>query len=248
MDTTGRPDDARQAGDALDRLIDEAVAAELRADDVDLRVKVLEGLSRGPAASAGTPADRDEPHIGDTTPRRSWLRPALLPLAGALLMVAGLAVLWQHANLQLTRAGHVAERLSREGPPANASRARTLPPTAAPTTTAPAAVVASAAVPREPRAPKAPAWLESDDERKIAGASIVQADEESEEPLLPGAPAGDLGDAIAPMPRLRPIVIQPLAAPPIPDAPPVSTLGRPVSTLADEVSRDRQDPGKPGGR
>ncbi len=161
-------------------------------------------------------------------------------------MMAGVGILWQHANEQLGQATRyaAAHRVSRERPATAAT-----PPTGHVASAEPAAAASpTVAVIRLPvRAPKAPAWLESDNEQKVADAPALLAEADIDEPDLPGAPAGDLGDPIPPMPRLRPLVIQPLAPPPIPEAPPVSTLGKPVSTLSDEVSRDRQDPGKSGG-
>jgi hypothetical protein len=230
-------DDARRTGDALDRVIDEAVEAALRAGPVDLRAQVLTRL--------------DEPV--DSQRRPSWISvPALLPVAGTLLMMVGVGVLWQHANEQLGRSAQYAASIR-----ASSGRA------AAPTATPPApptgqlaiaepAVAASqpARVARveEARAPKAPAWLESDNDQKMVGASALLAEVAIDEPVLPGAPGGDLGDPISPMPKLRPIVIQPIATLPMSNAPPVSTLSKPASPLTEETPRDRQDPAKSGGK
>ena len=93
MARTDRQDEARRTGDALDRVIDEAVEAALRAGPVDLRAQVLARLDE--------PADSPRP-------RRMWLSsPALLPVAGTLLMMAGVGILWQHANEQLGQATRV---------------------------------------------------------------------------------------------------------------------------------------------
>jgi hypothetical protein len=245
MATSDRRDDARPTGDALDRVIDEAVETALGASPVDLRAQVLAALEE--------PADQRRPEgtrqpLGLGPFRQLLFRPSLLPIAGAVLMMAGVGVLWQHVNRQLGQNGaRVAST--------RADRARTPVTSTQPVTQ----LAAGGAATTEPPAPardvrdatavaKAPAWLESDSDKKVAGATVLLADADlDEEPLLPGAPTGDLGDPIAPMPKLRPIVIRPLTAPPISEAPPVSTLAKPVSTLADEVSRDRQDPAKSGG-
>jgi hypothetical protein len=231
MARTDRQDDARPTGDALDRVVDEAVEAALGAGPVDLRAQVLARL--------------DEP--ADSQRRPSWISvPALLPVAGTLLMMVGVGILWQHANEQLGQGARYAAtyRVSSDRPAAAAK-----PPTGRTASIEPAAASPKAAVSRLPRSgKKAPAWLESDNDQKVAGALALLADADLDEPDLPGAPAGDLGDPVAPMPRLRPIVIHPLAPPPIPEALPISTLGKPVGTLSDEVSRDRLDPGKSGGK
>jgi hypothetical protein len=225
-------DDARRTDDALDRVVDEAVEAALGAGPVDLRAQVLARL--------------DEP--ADSRRRPSWISvPALLPVAGTLLMMVGVGILWQHANEQLGKGARYAatHRVSSQRP-----AAADIPPTGRTASTEPAAAVSPATtVSRLPRrGTKAPAWLESDNEQKVAGASTLLVDTDLDPPDLPGAPAGDLGDPISPMPRMRPIVIQPIATLPISVAPPVSTLGKPIGTVADEVSRDRQDPAKSGGR
>jgi hypothetical protein len=243
MSTSHRPHDTRRPADPLDRLIDEAVAAELRTGPVDLRAQVLARL--------------DEP-VGKRRVRGlGWLAagarmPALLPVAGALVMVVAIGALWQRANDQLGR--NTFQSAARGGAPLVPG-----PPAVEGTTPAPAAGSTAESPVAEPpsgardartaaaRPAKSPAWLEADDERKEADLGALLVDPIVEEVRLPGAPAGDLGDPIAPMPRPEPIVIQPIATPPIPEAPPVSTLARPVGTLTGEVSRDRQDPGKPGG-
>ena len=68
------PDDSRPDGDALDRAIDDALRAVLRGGPGDLRTKVLARLEE--------PVD-DRPSRWSTL-----LRPAMLPAAGAVLIVA----------------------------------------------------------------------------------------------------------------------------------------------------------------
>jgi hypothetical protein len=253
MATSDREDDARRTGDALDRVIDEAVEATLGAGPVNLRTQVLARLDEQIDARPGW--------------RFVVLRPALLPVAGALLLLAGVGLLWQRANLQLGRTGSrpastsaLRASVGPPGPQATSESAQTNPAV----DRGPAFDSARAgeeprhtvrAVPRTDRSTSdsilaAASLLDMDaagGQGKAAGASVVLVDSDVDEPYLPGAPAGDLGAPVAPMPRLRPIVIQPIATPPIPEAPPVSSLGKPVSTLSDEVPRDRQDPGKSGG-
>jgi hypothetical protein len=88
---------------------------------------------------------------------------------------------------------------------------------------------------------------------KSVAADVVIADEDEPWSFLPGAIGGNLGEPIRPIPRPRPVAIPPIVVAPIValsivDAPPVSTLATPVSTLSiDNSSRDQTGPGKPGG-
>lgn len=238
-----REDGAGQAADAVDRLIDEAVAASLDslARPVELREKVLARLEHHP---------EQEDHGWRL--RALVLRPALLPALGALLLVAGVATLWERADRQLSTSsspGAIARRAPAVERPDARETVRTQPP----------AVARDDARPPEPRrsSPAGPRPA-SQATRVFAAASLLDMDaaaspvptlsaDSDASASLPGAPAGNLGDPISPMPRPRPISIDPLATPPIEMAPPISTLGKPVSTLADEAGRDPLDPGKPGG-
>jgi hypothetical protein len=253
MSTDSRQDDARRTGDALDRVIDDALEAALRVGPVDLRASVLERLE--------SPA-RDERRSG-------WalvFRPALVPVAGAILLVIGVAVTWQHADEQLVRT---------VTPSAGTADRQTSVPAGrlSPVATGPSAPVRAVerprdAAPRRTFAAVAPlrreqngsstddrvfasSWLAMDalgNSKTGAGADLVITGDDDSEPSFPGAPAGDLGDPIRPMPPLSLIVIPPIVAAPIVDAPPVSTLATPVSTLSTaDISRGRPDPGKPGG-
>ena len=248
------PDDSRPNGDALDRAIDDALRAVLRGGPGDLRTKVLSRL--------------DEP-VEDRPSRWSTLlRPAMLPVAGAVLIVVGVAVSWWQADEQLSRAG------SGRG---QASSARAAAPRASATvaTRGPASQAAPAAAVSAPLVSQLAAESNSGGRRaspgadRVFAASVLEMDalsrpkgvaadavvapDEEPESFLPGAVGGDLGDPIKPIPRPRAVVIQPLvAAPivvaPIVDAPPVSTLATPASTLSiDSNSRVQTGPGKLGG-
>jgi hypothetical protein len=252
MNADPRQDNAHEPADALDRAIDDALGSALHARAVDLRERVLASL--------------DEP----VRPSPAWwqplLRPALLPAAGAVLLAIGVTVTWQHADDKLARAGaprHAASAVGRMAQTAPGSP-KTVP--AGPLVAQPPAeraaaqppvrsVVAAARPVREQRALAA--------DSRIAAASLLQMDAMSAPasvaaenvlmgddtgPSLPGAPAGDLGDPIKPMLPVRPIVIPPISAAPIVDAPPVSTMAQPVSTIsAGELPRDPSGPGKSGG-
>ena len=247
--------------DALDRAIAAALAAELRGGPGDLRTKVLARL--------------EEPV--EDRPSRWWstlLRPALLPAAGAVLIVVGVAVSWWQVDDQLDRIGsgrylgdaRLASRSPASGTVARggSSAADVRIPAGAPATSA------SPAASREPQAAGrrppvgtrggdrvfAASLLEMDAlsrPKGIAAAGTVIADDDEPASFLPGALGGDLGDPIRPIPRPRPVAIPPLvAAPivvaPIVDAPPVSTLATPAGTLSrDSSSRDQTGPGKSGG-
>ena len=149
MTTSDRQDDARRTGDALDRLIDEAVESALRAGPVDLRSQVLAGLDGGPTAFARDAALEESPRDNS----EGWFRrvvamPALLPVAGALVMIAGVGILWQHADQQLGQA------TSRRGP-ANSAQAGA--PTAPDRPVAQMALAEPAAMPPRPCPWAAPA-------------------------------------------------------------------------------------------
>jgi len=246
-----RRDDKHQPGDALDRAIDETLGAAMRAHAVDLRERVLSRL--------------DEPADASAAWWRFVLRPALLPAAGAALLVVGVVLTWQHVDNTLTRIG------SRQ-PTASVARAkpgaaRTSPGVApAPKAGASGASEARASLPPSPSGLRRTSVTAAESDRVILAASLLDMDAMSEPapvaadtvlmgddveqaPTVPGAAGGDLGEPIKPMPPLRPIVIQPIVPAPIVEAPPVSTLAPTVSTLptVGEISRDPSDPGKPGG-
>ncbi len=204
---------------------------------------------------------------------RLVLRPALLPAAGAVLILVGVTVSWWRVDDQLGRIGsgrYLADaRLASRSPASGtvarggSSAADVRIPAGAPATSA------SPAASREPQAAGrrppvgtrggdrvfAASLLEMDAlsrPKGIAAAGTVTADEDEPESFLPGAVGGNLGDPIRPIPRPRPIVIPPLvAAPivvaPIVDAPPVSTLATPASTLtrSTRVPGIRQVPASP---
>jgi hypothetical protein len=247
-------DDGRRDGDALDRAIDDALGMVLRDSPRDLRTHVLARL--------------EEPV--DDRPSRllSFFRPALLPVAGAALIVLAVAVSWWQVDDQLRRAGAgrgraAAGRVDQQRASSTvAERGHAsvgMPIPAGEMSKAPSR--APITVQRERRNASdddrifASSWLAMDALSRPKGiaADTVIADADESESFLPGAIGGDLGDPIKPIPRPRPIVIPPIvAAPivatPIVDAPPVSTLATPVSTPSDDnSSRDRTGPGKPGG-
>jgi hypothetical protein len=247
-------DDGRRDGDALDRAIDDALAAELQGGPGDLRSKVLARL---------------EESVEDRPSRWSALfRPAMLPVAGAVLIVVGVAVSWWQVDEQLSRAGAGRRQASSgraAGPRASGTMATRGPASqAAPAvansgpTVSPLAAGTASGGRRATRGSDrvfAASLLEMDAMSRPKGvaADVVVADEDEAWSFLPGAVGGNLGDPIRPIPRPRPvaippIVVAPIVALPIVDAPPVSTLATPVSTLStDNSSRDQAGPGKPGG-
>jgi len=249
------PDRGGPKNDALDRAIDEAIRAELRGGPGDLRARVLARL--------------DEP-VEDRPSRWSFvLRPALLPAAGVLLIVAGVAISWWRVDQQLSLAGRGQARAT------VARAARPLPSPGSAAARGPSSLSARAESGAASPASTAAASPAGDSRRqsprggRVFAASLVAMDaasrpkgvaadatvtpDEEPDPFLPGAPGWNLGEPIKPIPRPRPVAIPPLvAAPvvvaPIVDAPPVSTLATPVSTLStDNSSRDQTGPGKSGG-
>ena len=91
MTAGSRRDDEHQPGDAFDRAIDETLGAAMHAHAVDLRERVLSRL--------------DEPADASAAWWRFVLRPALLPAAGAALLVVGVVLTWQHVDDTLARIG-----------------------------------------------------------------------------------------------------------------------------------------------
>ncbi len=253
MTAGSRRDDDLGPQDPLDRAIDETLGAAMRAHAVDLRERVLARL--------------DEPARPAPAWRRFVLYPALLPAAGAALLVVGVALTWQHVDDTLARIGAprhastVASTRSRAAvTPKPTSDAAVTPATAAAAGAA-ALGTSVAAVARPRRERQVPAGgerlaaaslLEMDitsTTAKIAPDTVLVGDDAPPASSLPGALGNDLGDPINPIPPLRPIVIRPIAPAPILDAPPVSTLAPPVSPLptVGEMSRDPSGPGKSGG-
>jgi hypothetical protein len=250
---TGNPrsDDGRRDGDALDRAVDDALGAVLGDAPRDLRARVLARL--------------EEPVEERPSRLFVYFRPALLPAAGAVLIVLGVAIGWWRADGRLTRAGAGQNRQR-----ASAGRVDGRPTPGAVATRGPASqaapAVADNASPASPLTARsagsgprggggadrvfAASLLEMDalSRPKGVAADAVVAPDEEPESFLPGALGGELGDPIKPIPRNRPIVIPPIVPAPIVDAPPVSTLAAPVSTLSgDNNPRDRTGPGKPEG-
>jgi hypothetical protein len=260
MTAGSRRDGAHQPGDALDRAIDETLGAAMHVHVVDLRERVLAGL--------------DQPTGAPAAWWRFVLRPALVPAAGAVLLIVGVVFAWRHVDNTLARIGapRPASSVARMRPGATAVPKAKVPPTEASVAppsshsagrghrraAAPAATVAAVRPAIERPLPAAgervaaASLLAKDAMSKPAGVAadtVLMGDDAGTTMVLPGATGGDLGDPIKPMPPLRPIVIQPIVSAPIVEAPPISTLAPPVSTLptVGDISRDPSDPGKPGG-
>jgi hypothetical protein len=247
--------DDGQPGDALDRAIDDALAAELRGGPGDLRARVLARL--------------EEP-VEDRPSRWSaLLRPALLPAAGVALIVVGVAVSWWRVDRDLEWAGSGQPRKSvartTQPQPTSGLKASKGPAPQVAAAEAGHPAQASTAVAQPATAERRPAdvrgrvfaasllAMDAMARPKGVAADTVVAPDEEPESFLPGAVGGELGDPIRPIPKPRPVAISPLVAPPIVvapivDAPPVSTLATPVSTLStDNSSRGQTGPGKLGG-
>lgn len=236
------PDDGRRGGDALDRAIDEALGAELGGSPTHLRARVLARL--------------EEPVEDQPSRWLGWVRPAMLPAAGALLIVVAVTLSWWRIDDQLGRIGsgqYAAEAVQASRSKASGTVALGGPaPAGVPASGGESAASASGRPPARVRGDRifAASLLEMDRlaGRKGLGAAMAAADEDEPVSFLPGAVAGDLGDPIRPIPRPRPIEIPPIVTAPIVDAPPVSTLATPVSTLStDSSSRDQSGPGKSEG-
>jgi hypothetical protein len=231
-----RPSVMGGARDDLDRLIDEVVRSVAQPPSVDLRAQVLARL--------------DEPIAERRSPFAFVLRPAVLAAAGVAFIAIGVAATWWHVNSQLQE-GPAKRVVSHAATPQRPIRE------AAVETAAHAPAVEAPRVERAATRPAAARAVPAATSQQVFAAvwpSDTIAADEAEMVHLPGAPAGQLGEGIAPMPLPPPIVIPPIAslkpvvAPPILSVPPVSELVTPAGGRpADETSRDRQGPGKSGG-
>jgi hypothetical protein len=185
-----------RSDDRLERLLDEELRAAMQAPPVDLRAKVLQAIDEG----RGT---RDVESGFSRIPWRRWA----LPVASAAVIILGVFVAWR---------GGVATRdkLAAMLPPLRSTPLHT------PTAIRPAAERPTVETPLSRNASHhnnaTPfAW----DLRPVAADTSAPA-----EPYLPGAPAGELGDPLRPLPSPPPIVFAPIAS-----APPISEFARPVT-------------------
>jgi hypothetical protein len=208
----------QEADEQLDRLVDEALG-EMSAQPAP------------PSVKARVMAAWDERGARVPEPKRAFqwrpLPPLLRPaaaLAGSLVIVLGVFFGWQYARTD--RQLDTADRL-----PAPDTAARTNP-VAAPVPPLPEAPAAAAdainARPVEPPARRRPRYV-------TVELPVEQVADLG--PHLPGAPAGDLGDPIAPIPGPAPITIAPIET-----ARPISEFARPVT----EFPADNQPPAGEG--
>ncbi len=223
------------SGDEADRLIDEALRALTAGPARDLRADVLARLDQEPARRftawglVPSPAFASAVLLGVAIAAGTWLwtstrevRPLAGPGAGAAAQPA--------SRPAPSLARHVAPPEA-QSIPVGDLRAHATPARMAPLGAGrPSAATALGA---------GSAW---------ASADLVVDLDESPGPHLPGAPVGDLGEPIAPLPRPQPISIRPITPLPIVTAPPVSDMAAPVSALSDDlIARDWLLPGKSGG-
>ena len=189
----------------LDRLLDATLLEIARPPAVDLRARVLAGLD------------------GRPQPERPWTlaawRPAVALTSVAALLI-GASVIWWQVTHQAGRDG--------QRPPAVASTAASRPspggavvPVVAGAGTEfasnlPAAVEDKPARSGQRRPRSRYVLVEWPVEKETADAALG--------PHLPGAPAGELGDPMQPLPRRPPIAITPITV-----APPISEISRPVT-------------------
>ncbi|HEY3383750.1 MAG TPA: hypothetical protein VGK32_18450 [Vicinamibacterales bacterium] len=246
MSEDRQPDQAspgQASPDPLDGVIDAALRTMGDTPPVDLRLSVLARLDGGDRGSAGPWGQ----------PFAVLLRPAAMALVGTLVILFGIVASWQHANrhieaLQSRPAGRMAREVGKPLPGDMAARAvePTVAKKTAPTDAGAPAAGLAARRGRQRAFPEGP-------ERPVLAASLaggILVDDfvslfgnEPAGPCLPGAPAGDLGDPILPMPPPRPITFVPVVP-----APPVSDLAMPVSAVpAGEPTRDPSGPNQSGG-
>jgi hypothetical protein len=197
--------------DRLERLLDEELRAATQAGPVDLRAKVLEAIDEVPSAgfrvqSAGCRV----PSAGFRVPSAGFRVPGFaLAFAAAAVLVLAVLLTWRGSI------GPVPERAAANRRPLASTPLAAGPlvePAAAPGGAHPdVAGVRSRRASRT--ANRGPEPVEPDPSLASSG-----------DAYLPGAPAGDLGDPLRPMPSPPPIAFTPIAS-----APPVSDFARPVT-------------------
>jgi hypothetical protein len=214
------------ADERLERLLDEDLRAIARSAEVDLRARVAAALARVPASESGAAGSRfGAPAAGFQVPR--WA----IGLAAAGVIVFAVLIGWRATsgveprNSELPKTTTAARPIANEPAVAQGSARVEVAPTGEVESRAPA--VGSPA--RRPRGAQVP-----DAEPATVPAEAVA----SAEPYLPGAPAGELGDPLQPLPAPPPISFAPIAS-----APPVSESARPVT----EFPADNPAPGVPVG-
>lgn len=198
--STNRDTAGRQAADErLERLLDEELRAMTQAPGIDLKARVMAALEAG---EAGKRAPVRVPAWG-------------LAFAGAAAIVLAVYLAWPSTDRSAQQAAaRTPAPLSSSALPARTPAM--VPPT---TTLAAASRVTTTAAASRPRA----------GQRRSAvgfGADTVPLDlvASSTGPYLPGAPAGELGDPLQPLPAPPRIMFTPIQA-----APPVSDIARPVT-------------------
>lgn len=222
--------DSHAADAALDREIDAALREIAQPAAVDLRTRVLAVMEEATGAGWRPAATKSRAAVLRPGWPGIW-RPAAA-LAGALAIVLGVFFAWEGTDRRL----HLAREGTGKAPasantPVGSGRAPGLPTAQAAAAgrddvalAAPVQrVEGGTAARRRHRARPSSAWV---DWRAPA--------ESSTEPYLPGAPAGELGDPLAPMPTPPPITIAPIES-----APPVTDIARPVTDFpADDQPPD----------
>jgi len=206
----------QEADARLDRLVDEAlVEVSAESPPATVKARVMAAWDERHATTEGAE------NVGASS---WWTAPALLrpaaALAGSLVIVLGVFLAWQHVNRQF-------DAVDRHR--ASSTTARTQPGTGTP---APQNAEAATAA-QEPQPATAPT------RRRSRYVTVDWPVEQVTElgPHLPGAPAGELGDPVAPMAGPPPISITLIETTPL-----VSEIARPVT----EFPADNQPPAGEG--
>lgn len=221
----------RPQEEALDALLDEALRATAQpAGGVDLREHVLaaiEGRERAPQLSSRGAA---------------WRRPAAA-LAGAMVILFVMFLAWPRHDRGSDRAAG-----NEIAAPAGVMPAQPAGQAAGPT---PGSVAGEAG--RAAAAPPTTARASGGRTRRASSAEAVGPEETSTPveayaggPHLPGAPAGQLGDPLQPLPLPPPIAIAPIAQAPIASALPLSDIARPVTEFPSENELPEAQPRSSG--
>lgn len=220
-----QPDDPA-ADERRERLLDDVLREVAQPAAVELKARVMAAIDD---AGRRTTANERPAWV------RAW-RPAVAFGAAAALVIVVLAALWPP--------GTRAPRQQRAGTPAPLQARAEAPALMQPAAGTPGTRETGAEITVLQAGAGTPGSLRSRARAATAStAARVQASPQVEEPAtgphLPGAPAGDLGDPLAPMPAPPAIAFAPIAQGPIASAPPVSDMSRPVTDFpADTASSD----------
>ena len=227
---------SRETDERLDALVEEALREIARPAAADVKPRVMAEWDEH-----SLPFRLRKPRSRPWSPPPPFLKPAAA-LAGALVIVIAMFVTWQQADRSLQEAERAREQPrtagSSGGAGETADKPQVPPGGVAERTAAPedaAATIPRAATP-DPSLERRSAARRSRPRPPALEWPVEELATAEEFGSMPGAPAGELGDAFASMPRRPAIEIAPIVP-----APTIAAMARPVT----DFPTDDQPPGTP---